>query len=255
MYKCGLKLWSTNVGAYISEARRLADAGKISYVELFVVPDTLEFLPKWRALGLPYAIHCAHSMLGFNLADAALEESNKRIYLQTREYADALGADSIIFHGGTGGDIRETARQLAAFGESRALLENKPYRALRNKLGSGFCRGYCAGEIKAVMDASGCGFCLDFGHAVCAANSLGREPYEYCAELLALNPSMFHLTDLEDVNSEFDSHPHFGDGTLDLKKIAAMIRPGARVTVETVKLSKDSLADFERDAECLAALS
>lgn len=247
MYQIGLKLWSTNTDHYLSEAIRLHGEGVFSYIELYVVPDSLPLLPNWAELDIPFVIHCPHFMHGFNLAKREQEASNRAVYEQVRQYADRLKAPYIIFHGGIDGSIDETARQLAAFHETRALIENKPFRALPNRMGGKICRGSNVAEISTVMERAGCGFCLDFGHAVCAANSLGQKHRAFIRELLALNPSMFHLTDLKEATSEFDSHAHFGSGRFDTRIALSSLPENARVTLETDKESKEHLDDFVQD--------
>ena len=270
MYKRGLKLWSVNTDYYYNEAIRLYNEGIYDYIELYIVPDTLDTLPKWKRVNewnkIPFIIHNAHFAQGFNLAKKEKEERNIDVYKQTKQFADELNAKYIIFHGGIDGDIRETAVQLALFNEPRALIENKPFVALPNRMGGEFCRGYNLDEIKLVMDTAGCGFCLDFGHAICAANSIydktphptplpqgAREQfiYEYCEQFLKLKPNMFHLTDLDDITSPYDSHLHLGTGQLDFNKILPMIPEGSYVTFETNKNSKENLDDFIEDMEWL----
>ena len=251
MYKLGLKLWSINTENYLKEAIKLYNQGVYDYIELYVVPETLDAIPKWKEVNtkneIPFIIHNAHFAQGFNLAKQNKAERNREIYEQTKCFADELNAKYIIFHGGIDGDIRETAIQLALFNEPRALIENKPYVALPNRMGGEFCRGYNIDEIKIVMDTAGCGFCLDFGHAICAANSLGVNVYEYIEQFLEIKPQMFHLTDIEDITSVYDSHPHLGTGQLDLKRILSMIPDNKHITLETVKNSKDNIDDFIND--------
>ena len=251
MYKRGLKLWSCNTDCYYDEAIRLYNKGVYDYIELYVVPETTETLPKWKEvnveIGIPFIIHNSHFAQGFNLAKAENAERNREIYEQTKQFADELNVQYIIFHGGIDGDIKETASQLASFNEQRALIENKPFLALPNKMNGKFCRGYNADEIKLVMKTAGCGFCLDFGHAICAANYMGVNVYEYCKGFLELSPKMFHLTDVKDMTSPYDSHLHLGKGQLDFSKILPMITAESYVTFETVKNSQDNLDDFEED--------
>lgn len=250
-YKLGLKLWSINTDYYYEEAQRLFSKGVFDYIELYVVPKSLETLPKWKELNIPFIIHAPHFAHGFNLAKKEKEESNLAIYREVKQFADELNAQYIIFHGGIDGDINETARQLAAFNESRALIENKPYVALPNKMGGEFCRGYNIDEIKLVKEMANCGFCLDFGHAICAANSLKKEVYNYCREFLQFKPNMFHLTDLNDITSPYDSHLHLGEGMLDFKQIFDIIPDKSYITFETIKNSKEDLNDFIEDMEWL----
>ena len=134
-YKCGLKLWSINTDSYYEEAKKLYQEGVFDYIELYVVPGSLDSLPKWKVLNIPFIIHAPHFAHVFNLAKKEKEKSNLEIYKEVKQFADELNAPFIIFHGGIDGDINETARQLANFNESRALIENKPYVALPNKMG------------------------------------------------------------------------------------------------------------------------
>ena len=257
-YRIGLKLWSVNTGAYLREAERLYADGVFSYIELFVVPDTTETLGVWRRLreerSVPFVVHNAHAVAGFNLADRAAEVRNREIYAQTRKFADALDARHVIFHGGVEGSIEETARQLKALEEPRALLENKPVKPLPNKAGVTSCRGATIDEIGHVLAEVGCGFCLDVGHAICAANSQGIEPYAYVEELNGrFSPAMYHLSDVADMSSPYDAHPHLGTGALDIPRLKRTIfPPGATISIETTKDSPTDLDDFARDVESLS---
>lgn len=253
MLKIGLKLWSTNTDAYYNEAIRLYEQGIYDYIELFVVPDTLDTLDKWKGLrNIPFIIHNAHSAVGFNLANAEMASKNKEIYVQTKRFADELNAKYIIFHGGMDGSIQETAKQLTSFKEPRALLENKPFLPIPNKVAAKYCRGATIDEIKYVLNEVGCGFCLDIGHAVCAANYQKIEPYNYVKQLNNLKPSMYHLSDVVDMDGFYDAHPHLGSGNLDIARLKKEIFPeDATVSIETVKDSKENLDDFEKDVICL----
>ena len=252
MYKIGLKLWSVNTSFYLNAARRLYEEGVFDYIELYVVPETLESLSKWRDFKVPYVIHNAHSMHGFNLAHRGMESRNREIYEQSKRFADALGAQFIIFHGGLGGGVEETARQLAGFREPRALIENKPFTVLPGKTPHKFCRGATVGELEMIMGASGCGFCLDFGHAVCAAASQGVESYLYLKRMMSLKPSMFHLSDVKDMGSPYDAHPHLGSGALDIPRLKKeFLFDGAMISIETEKDSKENLDDFKDDVQWL----
>ena len=114
-------------------------------------------------------------------------------------------------------------------------------------MGGEFCRGYNTNEIKTVQEISGCGFCLDFGHAICAANSLKQEPYSYIENFLKLKPQMFHLTDVSDMTSPYDAHPHLGEGQLDIKRILKYIPNNKHITLETIKNNKENIDDFISD--------
>lgn len=257
MYRIGLKLWSTNTGPLADAAARLFEEGVFAYIELFAVPGSSETLPAWTRLheesGIPFVIHNAHTAQGFNLAKREMEPRNREIAAEARAFADALGADRIIFHGGTDGDVGETVRQLKALGEPRALIENKPFLPLPNAAGVKFCRGATADELNRIIEGTGCGFCLDVGHAVCSANAQGLEPYAFVAELARrFRPAMFHLSDVTDMSSPYDAHPHLGTGELDIDRLRREVFPAdAAISVETVKDSKTDLEDFRRDVQWL----
>lgn len=251
----GLKLWSINTDYYLKEAVKLYDKGIYDYIELYVVPETLDTLKEWKKLNIPFIMHNAHFAHGFNLAKPENQKRNLEIYEQTKQFADGLDAKYIIFHGGIDGDYKETARQLAAFGDSRALIENKPFVALPNRMGGNFCRGATVEELRYIKETAKCGFCFDIGHAVCSANSQKKEPYTFLKELLVLNPTMFHLSDITDMTSEYDAHPHLGTGQLDITRLKREIFPNnAVISVETNKDSKENLDDFVKDIKCLKSL-
>lgn len=252
MYEIGLKLWSINTDFYLKEAEKLYAQNVYDYIELYVVPDTMETLPLWKRLDIPFIIHNPHFAHGFNLAKKEKEESNIRIYQQVKRFADELKAERIIFHGGIDGNVTETARQLAALNEPRALIENKPFIALPNRMGGQFCRGATYDELKTIINTAKCGFCLDVGHAICSANSQGKEPYAFIRELLRFSPRMFHLSDVTDMTSPYDAHPHLGTGQLDIARLKREVFPeNAVISVETNKDSKETLDDFIKDTEYL----
>ena len=249
MYKLGLKLWSINTDFYYEEAQKLYAQGIFDYIELYVVPNTLNTLQKWKELNIPFIIHAPHHAHKFNLAKTERKEFNLKIYTEVKQFADELKAQYIVFHGGVDGSIDETARQLASFNEPRALIENKPCITLSDN--KKYCRGYCIDEIKKVISVANCGFCLDIGHAICAANSQKLDIYEYCKNFLKLEPNMYHLTDIKDITSPYDTHLHIGTGELDLKRIFEMIPDEKSITVETIKNSKENLNDFVNDAKMI----
>lgn len=258
MRRLGLKLWSTNTGPLLAAARGLYARRTFDYLELFVVPGSLGALADWRRLrdetGLPFVIHNAHAAQGFNLAIRSAETRNRELAAEARAYADALDARQIIFHGGMDGTLEEAVRQLKALGEGRALVENKPFVPLPNAQGLTVCRGATRFELERILRETGCGFCLDIGHAFCSAASQGREPYGFVRELAErLHPVLFHLSDVADFASPYDAHPHLGTGRLDLVRLGReAFGSSPAISIETVKDSPTDLDDFARDVEILS---
>ncbi|MFA5114011.1 MAG: TIM barrel protein [Candidatus Margulisiibacteriota bacterium] len=243
MYRFGLKLWSTNAN-YRQEAERLLRAGVCQYVELYTVPASYEeYGTLWAGLKVPYVIHAPHFRGGMNLAKKEQAAKNLTLIREAQQFADRLMADKIIVHPGIAGEIKETTRQLALIKDRRILIENKPYHALDDDL---ICNGTTPAEIKLVMDGAGVGFCLDIGHAICAANAQRQEPLAFLREFLRLKPAMFHLTD-GDRHGVLDSHSHIGQGNFDFPALLRLLPADALVTVETDKSSPGDLRDYEQD--------
>lgn len=244
MFKFGLKLWSTNEN-YLDEAGRLHKAGACNYVELYVVPGSLGYIDMWKKLDIPFVIHAPHWREGVNLAKKEDENSNIELIGQAQRFADELSAEKIIVHPGIAGDIDETARQLAKINDKRILVENKPYFALDGGL---LCNGSTPEEISFVMNEAHVGFCMDMGHAVCAANGHKKDRRAFIKEFMGLKPEMFHLSD-GDTDSVYDSHKHIGKGSFDMAFFVSVIPVGAMITVETEKNSKNDLFDYEKDVK------
>ena len=240
----GLKLWSINTDFYYEEAKKLYNQGYFDYIELYVVPDTLNTLEKWKELDIPFILHAPHFMHNVNLADKDKLKYNKSIYAQVEIFRQELNTEHTIVHAGMNGTINETIRQLQIIKPQNFLIENKPY--LPPLIPDYKCVGSTIAEIQKVLTELSCGFCLDIGHALCTANSLNLEPYAYLAEFQTLSPIMYHLSD-GDIQSPLDQHLHFGEGNYNLKKIFSIINPHAKISIETKKNSKENLNDFIED--------
>ena len=244
MYKLGLKLWSTNTDYYYDEAIRLYNDGVFDYIELYVVPDTLNTLEKWNKLEIPIILHAPHFAHGLNLAIENKFEFNKKIYEQVDIFRLELNAEYTIVHSGIEGSIEEVIRQLNIIKPKNFIIENKPYRAPLGE--KKLCRGYSVEEISKVINETGCGFCLDIGHAICTANSIGEEPYTYLKKFNNLNPVICHISG-NDINSTVDKHLHLSQGNYNFKEIFNIISDNNYISIETNKDSKTNLNDFEED--------
>lgn len=253
----GLKLYSTNVAIYLPGALALARRGVMDYLELYIVPGSLETLGAWRQMPLPAVIHAPHLHHGVNFADVSRRESNGRVFAEVRAFADALRADCIICHGGTGGTPRETVGQIKALADDRIVLENKPHLQHPHVIPDHpewRCRGASFEEFSAMVRAIGCGVCHDLTHTICSSASLGRDWRAELVRFESLRPRVHHLSDMVSLRDELDTHEALGQGVLELDKVLAVVPDGARITLETPKRYPDSLADFEEEARlCRAA--
>jgi endonuclease IV len=238
----GLKLGSLNTN-FTEDILSFYKAGYFQYIELFAAPesfdDTIEY---WKQFVMPTVIHAPHSFAGMNLSLPEEREGNKKKIQETLRFADVLKSEYIIFHSGLNGNINETISQLRPFIDSRCLIENKPMRGLNDEK----CLGSTPEELVYILNELQTGFCLDFGHAICTANSLKKKPLEFINEFILLNPNMYHLTD-GDYTGEYDSHLHYGKGTFPLKELLKMIPNKTKVTNEAKHDSDNDLNDFKED--------
>ena len=66
---------------------------------------------------------------------------------------------------------------------------------------------------------------------------------------------MFHLSDVTDMTSPYDAHPHLGTGELDIPRVCREVfLPNAKISIETVRDSLTDLEDFRRDADFLRSV-
>jgi deoxyribonuclease IV len=194
---------------------------------------------------IPFIIHAPHTRSGLNPAEASMYAGNMKLATESFRFADELHAQYVIFHPGMAGSLDESARQLKKFGDvSRILVENKPYHSITEPFIP--CRGFDFFEIKFLLTHTGAGFCLDLGHAICAANSMQTDALIFIDEMNGLEPRLYHLSD-GDFTSQIDSHLHLGQGSYPLPELVARIPIEAKVTLETKKNNSDHLDDFIHD--------
>lgn len=245
MFKLGLKIGSKDT-QYTDEILDLYNEGIFQYIELFAIPDTYsQTISYWKQFSIPFGIHGPHSAAGCNLANINNRNTNKKKIEDTIRFADTLKAEYIIFHSGINGMPDEVVRQLSPFADERFLIENKPIRGLDGST----CVGSTYADLKFIIDGigKGAGFCLDFGHAICAANTLKKEPFYFIKELKTLNPRVYHLTD-GDYTSELDSHLHYGSGTFPLKELLSFVPDDGMVTNEAKRSNVKNLEEFKTDS-------
>lgn len=251
MVNLGLKLYSDQLERYKSEVIKLIEDKKFNYIELFVHPDSLNYLKGWiefkKEFNLQFTLHAPHFSNGVNLADKDFEKRNVEVYDQVKQYKNELEAKYIIVHGGMEGTIDEAVRQLDLINPPDMRIENKP--PVSPRIPDKHCRGAKLEEIKFIIERHPCKFCLDVGHAFCSAVYFGIDQFHYLQKFQELQPNCYHLSDGE-FNSHIDIHYHICKGDYDWKKVFSIIDTAKNMTLETVKKSgKESLEYFSQDVD------
>ncbi len=251
MFKTGLKLWSINTDFYLNEAKKLYEKGVFDYIELYVVPNTSDNIEKWQKLKIPFAIHGAHFAHKLNFSKKEMFEYNFKLVDEVKRYNDKLNPLYTVFHPGIGGDIEETIRQMKKIKGFDFLVENKPYIVqLGEKKEIKYGIGASFEDIKRIVDEVNCGFCLDIGHSICASNYMGLDIYKYLEKMNTIKPFAYHISD-NYKDSKTDAHKHFGEGTIDIKRVLSILNDNSYLAIETIKDSKENLDDFKKDVEYL----
>lgn len=250
MPKIGLKIWSTNL-QYIPIARELFAKKVFDYIELFTVPGSIGSLAHWKQLAIPYILHAPHSYAGLNPSDVNSRVANTELVGQAEVFFNALSPAHIIFHPGIKGELSESIAQFKIFGDKfpamyeKVIIENKPLIGLHDET----CLGASPEDVKRLLESTGRGFCLDFGHAICYSVAAGKDWKNVLAEFLKLKPSMYHLSD--GFYTVKDAHEHLGTGEFDLPYLVQLIGNNKHVSLETKRNRPDSLDDFVLDAKKL----
>ena len=244
--KFGLKLWSTNIDL-IDQAIQLIDEKIFDYIELFVVPDTNIATFKQN---IPYIIHIPHHRFGVNIGDITIKEYNLQKINESIKWADELNARYLILHAGHD-SMQHATDMLREVSDNRLLIENMP----KVGLGGEVMIGYSPEQIEELIGDRDMGLCLDFGHAVKAAVSLGVDYKEYLRRFMELEPMMFHVSD-GTLGEEKDEHLNIGEGEYDFRYLLQCIddNPFGSVTIETPRLNQKSLDEDIQNVNKIKAI-
>lgn len=239
MRKYGFKIFNTNLQtapALIGECAAFAKGKDDIFVELMVTADASEAdLQHIRQLldDTQVRIHAPHHVMGFDAGNKSKEKQNREILAAAQRAADIFKAKTIVVHAGCGHNkenINETVRQFKLFNDARIVVENLPFMDDHDNT---LLQGNTAAEIKYIMDEVGCGFCLDFSHAICAALSLNMDIERQLQDFYALQPSVYHLCDGDIAQAE-DVHWHYGEGNYPLQHfLHDLTASDAYITMET----------------------
>ena len=221
MRKFGVKLWSRDFAknpAFARQSVAKVKEGFFDYIELFVPPHTYDDFYVQVAeefKGVETIIHAPHAVFGMDTGDKSRYVQNCHDLRASQQYADLLKSEIIILHPGFNeGEeyLAETIRQFQKINDKRLAVENLPSycSSTRRRL-----HGTSPAQVERIIKEAGCQFCLDFSHAICAANAYGRDVWADLKAYQALNPVMYHMCD-GDFASDKDEHRHYGEGNYPL---------------------------------------
>ena len=233
--KFGLKLWSINTDL-INQAVHLIDEKVFDYIELMVIPDS-EIKP--FLIDVPYIIHIPHEKFGVDIGDPAAKECTLQMINESIAWADQLNAKYLILHAGHG-SMQHATDLLCGLSDNRLLIENMP----KVGLGGEAMIGYSPAQVEELIGDSDMGLCLDFGHAVKAAVSLGVDYKEYVGEFMELKPKVFHVSDGM-LSGERDEHLGIGEGEYDFGFLMGCVERNEfkMMTLETPRVYLEMLEE------------
>lgn len=261
MRKYGFKLFNTNLQdnpSFVDGAVEFVRSNiDDMFIELMIIPSvSIEDMValKQKFSGLEVTIHAPHHMMGFDPGNKAHFKENSDLITKALKAADLFASKVVVTHAGLGhGEqyVEETARQFKIFNDSRIAVENLPYEDTNPKA---LLHGCTPEEIKYIMDVSCCGFCFDFSHAICAANSLKLDIEKHLDGFYDLKPNVYHMCD-GDVKGTEDEHMHYGDGNFPLKDfLHKFVASDAMITMETGAGMPKDASDWIKDYNYLKNL-
>ena len=202
---------------------------KADFFEIMAVEkNNYGFLNEFKSK--PMVIHSQHINFGINIADPALHQKNLSSIKFAQALADQTKAKYIILHPG---DITNPSCALQtaidfvrSLKDKRIIIENMP--ADKHTI------GITPKDMSGFLKATKSDFCFDINHAISAALSLNKDPYEFIKEFIKLKPSHYHLGGQKILPNNKDiTHLSFKDSNIDLDKILSLIPSNAEITLET----------------------
>lgn len=260
MRKFGAKLFTQNFIKQPDLAREcveLVKNGTFDFLELMALPesfaDTKDKIAQQVKGQMKVVIHAPHQGQGVNTCNPEAYQNNRRLLDSAQRFADLLDSDIIILHVGYGNreyGVDETIRQFRLIADERIAVENLPEYCPIDKM---HFQGTTPQEIARIKDETGCKFCYDFCHGICASNSLARDKWQDVQDYANLNPDMYHLCD-SDWQGTDDMHGHYGEGDYDLAKLLSFTRNDALITMETGHELPQDMSPWVNDVKYLRGL-
>ncbi len=259
MLKFGAKLFSNNFidqPELAKECVRLVEDGTFDFLEIMALPDsyavTKDVITDWVKGRIKVVIHAPHQGQGMDIGNKKAYQHNRQLLDSAQRYADLLDSEIIILHGGSvyKEGVDELVRQYRMIADERIALENLPYYWIERGV---YFQGNSPAAIAQIKAETGCKFCYDFCHGVCASCAAGRDRWQDVADYAALKPDMYHLCD-SDWNGTNDEHKHFGEGNYDLARLLSYCPDNSLITMETGHGLPRDMSPWVKDVKYLRGL-
>lgn len=197
----GLKIRKNNLES-INIFGNIFDFTEI-YIDLKFPLDKLK-----KYFGKNITIHAAHYEDGFDPSNKDSFELNKNILELAAKAADIVDSPWIIVHPGHNLSSNSQKNMFEFFDkywDSRIIFENCP--AIDNAENGLKYLFSLPNDLKNLLHRYRAGTILDFGHAICTANTLNLKVDQLINEFYELKPVTFHISGIE-LNADTDSHLH-----------------------------------------------
>lgn len=260
MQKFGVKLFTNNFiedTKLVEECIGLVKNGTFDFLELMALPDSFasakDKVAELVKGQMQVVIHAPHQGYGVNTCDREAYTDNRRLLDSAQRFADLLDSEIIILHVGFNNKeygVDETIRQFNLIADKRIAVENLPFYCPIQKM---LFQGTTPEEIARIKEETGCKFCYDFCHGICASNSLKRDKIKDIEAYASLKPDMYHLCD-SDWNGEDDKHGHYGEGNYDLAQLLSYADDNGLITMETGHGMPQDMSPWIKDAVYLRKL-
>lgn len=208
---------------------------KVDFIEV------MSFAEKEDIIDKEIVIHCKHSRFGINPADKEKEEENILEIKKGQEIADLTKANKIIFHPGFIENKKCSRQQaikiLKEIKDERIIIENLPRMTEGEKLCS------TPEETEKFMKETGKDICFDLNHAISAAHSDKKDPYEYIEGFLKLKPIHYHLGG--QTLPDDTTHIPLTESNIDLKKVVGMLPEDSEISLEVTQDIKKTEEDLK----------
>lgn len=225
----------------INNIQNILDKNIYQYVELFIVPNTLQYIKERQKLKCNFILHTPHDEYGCNISRSKIDKKTLSYIEESITYAKKLNANSIIMHSWDWWKIENLIKNIRKINNEKIIIENTFYR---NEEGFRVLKWVVTKyeDIK-LLKENNIRFCLDFSHHIINCKFNSRDYKKEFLNILKLEPYMFHLSDWI-IESWIDKHLSIWTWNFDFKFFLKNIPNNSKITIETPFKNKLRINDI-----------